>query len=63
MVDSAPSVNDGDPNPAPAVAITDLPVFGPLGLDDEPATLLGTRFLEGRRIGIDHAAARLYLFD
>jgi hypothetical protein len=45
------------------VAIIDLPVFASLGLDDEPAMLLGTNFLEGRRIGIDYAAARLYLFE
>jgi predicted aspartyl protease len=48
---------------AQPVAIVDLPVFETLGLADRPAMLLGTNFLRGRRIGLDYAGRRIFLFD
>lgn len=56
-------LGDGRLASSTPVAIIDLPVFGPLGLADRPAMLLGTNFLTGRRLGIDYAGSQVYLFD
>ena len=56
-------LGDGRLASSTPVAIIDLPVFGPLGLADRPAMLLGTNFLTERRLGIDYAGSQVYLFD
>ena len=45
------------------VGIVDIPVFGSLGLSDEPAMILGTNFLADRILALDYENARLYLLD
>ena len=45
------------------VGIVDLPVFASLGLSDKPAMILGTNFLESRKLEIDYQNAMLYLDD
>jgi len=56
-------LGEGDLRSAQPVAIIDLPVFETLGLADRPAMLLGTNFLRGRRLGLDYAGGRIFLFD
>jgi predicted aspartyl protease len=56
-------LGDGRLSSAQPVAIIDLPVFETLGLADTPAMLLGTNFLRGRRVGLDYAGRRIFLFD
>jgi predicted aspartyl protease len=41
------------------VGVVDLPVFAALGFADEPAMLLGTGTLAGRRVGISYGLRRL----
>jgi predicted aspartyl protease len=57
------TLGDGRLSSRDPVAIVDLPAFESLGLGRQPAMLLGTNFLEGRRVGLDYAARRVYLFD
>ncbi len=45
------------------VGIVDLPVFASLGLADKPAMILGTNFLESRKMEIDYQNKVLYLDD
>jgi predicted aspartyl protease len=45
------------------VGIVDMPVFASLGLSDKPAMILGTNFLENRKLEIDYQNAMLYLDD
>jgi predicted aspartyl protease len=45
------------------VGIVDLPVFASLGLSDKPAMILGTNFLESRKMEIDYQNKMLYLDD
>ena len=45
------------------VGIVDLPVFASLGLSDKPAMILGTNFLENRKMEIDYQNRVLYLDD
>jgi len=45
------------------VGIVDLPVFASLGLSDKPAMILGTNFLESRKMEIDYRNRMLYLDD
>lgn len=41
--------------------VRDLSVFSSVGAANEPIMLIGTNLLQGRRVGIDYAARRLYL--
>ena len=45
------------------IGIVDLPVFASLGLSDKPAMILGTNFLENRKMEIDYQNRMLYLDD
>jgi aspartyl protease len=45
----------------PQVFVSDLPVFGVLGLADEPAIILGMDLLASRRVVIDRQAKRVYI--
>lgn len=46
---------------ARSVWISDLPIFGTFGLADQPAVVLGTDVLAGRRLVVDPFAHRVYL--
>lgn len=43
------------------VGVVDLPALRALGLADEPAMILGTGALSGRRVGISYGLGRLYV--
>lgn len=47
--------------PASALAISDLPVFAPIGMDQAPAMIVGLDLLGGRRFIIDYPARRLLI--